>query len=178
MKKIKEIYHRLLNKIGKKIESIILKLNNGVKIKGIITLDVIRGGKVISHKVINNLITNVGLAEIANLAGNVSSPIAFTYLAVGTGTTAASASNTTLETEITDSGLARASATVSRQTTNVSNDTLQLSKTWSVSGTKSVTEAGILNASSGGTLLGRQVFTAVNVVNGDSLTITYKVVFS
>ena len=99
---------------------------------------------------------------------------AFTYLAVGIGTTAPAAGNTALETEITDSGLARASATVSRVTTTVSNDTAQLDKTWNVTGTKAVTEAGAFNAASSGTLLGRQTFSAVNVANGDTLQVIYK----
>jgi len=149
-----------------------------IKIKGIIEIEHIRNGKVLSHKVIENTITNAGKAEVANLIGNVSSPTAFTYLAVGTGTTAASATDTTLEAEITDSGLGRASATVSRVTTTTTNDTLQLYKSFSVSGSKSITEAGVLNASSLGTLLGRQVFSADSVVSGDTYNLTYKIVFS
>lgn len=149
-----------------------------MRIRGIIEIEHIRNGKVLSHKVIENTITNTGKAEIANLAGNVSSPTAFTYLAVGTGTTAASATDTTLQTEITDSGLGRAAATVSRVTTTTTNDTLQLYKSFSVSGSKSITEAGVLNASSLGTLLGRQVFSADSVVSGDTYNLTYKIVFS
>ena len=99
---------------------------------------------------------------------------AFTYLAVGIGTTAADAADTALESEIVDSGLERAAATCSRVTTDVTNDTAQLLKSWSVTGTKAVTEAGALNAASTGTLLGRQVFSAINVVSGDTLQITYK----
>lgn len=124
---------------------------------------------------IQNLITNAGLAGLASRINGDGSEAAFTYLAVGTGTTAAATGDTTLETEITDSGLARASATASRVTTSQTNDTAQLVKTWSVTGTKAVTEIGILNAASSGTLLCRQVFTAVNVANGDTLTATYKV---
>ena len=149
-----------------------------MRIRGIIEIEHIRNGKVLSHKVIENTITNTGKAEVANLIGNVSSPTAFTYLAVGTGTTAASATDTTLQTEITDSGLGRAAATVSRVTTTTTNDTLQLYKSFSVSGSKSITEAGVLNASSLGTLLGRQVFSADSVVSGDTYNLTYKIVFS
>ena len=60
-------------------------------------------------------------------------------------------------------------------TTTVTNDTAQVTKTFTVTGTFAVTEAGLLNASSAGTLLCRQVFSAVNVLNGDSLQITWKV---
>lgn len=123
---------------------------------------------------IKNLVVSAGKAGVASRINGSGAEAAFTYLAVGTGTTAAAAGDTTLEAEIVDSGLARAAATCTRVTTSVTNDTAQLDKTFSVTGTKAVTEAGALNAASTGTLLGRQVFSAVNVVNGDSLQITYK----
>ena len=125
-------------------------------------------------KTLANLIPTAGKAGVASRINGDGSEAAFTYLAVGTGTTAADAANTTLEAEIVDSGLARASATASRVTTDVTNDTAQLVKSWSVSGTKAVTECGALNAASTGTLLGRQVFSAINVVSGDTLQVTYK----
>jgi len=153
-------------------------MNDTIKIKGFIKLELTRDGKVIDIREIKNTITNTGKAEAINLLGNVSSPTAFTYLAVGIGTTAADATDTALESEIVDSGLERAAATVTRQQTTVANDTLQLVKSWTVSGTKAVTEAGVLNAASTGILLGRQVFSAINVVAGDTLALTYKVVLA
>jgi len=153
-------------------------MNDMLKIDGSFTIDLLRDGQIVEHREVVNTITNAGKAEIANLAGNVSTPAAFTYIAVGIGTTAANAADTTLESEIVDSGLERASATVSRVTTTVTNDTLQLVKSFSVTGTKAVTEVGALNASSSGVLLGRQVFSAVNVVSGDTLAITYKFKFA
>ena len=153
-------------------------MQEGLKVAGLINLKVIRDGKKIEEKTIKNTITNTGLAEIANLAGDVSTPAAFTYLATGTGTTAAAATDTALETEIADSGLERAAATVTRQTTSVANDTLQLVKSFAVSGTKAVTECGAFNDASAGIMLGRQVFSAINVVSGDALEITYKFIFS
>ena len=153
-------------------------MNDTIKINGLIKLELTRDGKVIESREIKNTITNTGKAEAINLLGNVSSPTAFTYLAVGIGTTAADATDIALESEIVDSGLERAAATVTRQQTTVANDTLQLVKSWTVTGTKAVTEAGILNDASTGILLGRQVFSAINVVAGDTLALTYKVVLA
>ncbi len=124
--------------------------------------------------VVKNLVTTAGKGGVASRINGAGAEAAFTYLAVGTGTTAPAAGDTTLQTEITDSGLARAAATASRVTTTTTNDTAQLDYTWSVTGTKAVTEAGALNAASSGVLLGRQTFSAVNVVNGDTLQVTYK----
>ncbi|MBI5357060.1 hypothetical protein HZB78_05650 [Candidatus Collierbacteria bacterium] len=125
-------------------------------------------------KKISNLVTNAGAAGVASRINGAGSEAAFTYIAVGTGTTAASVADTTLQTELAASGLSRASATASRVTTDVTNDTAQLVVTFTVTGTAAVTESGALNAASVGVLLARQVFSAINVVNGDSLQVTWK----
>jgi len=126
---------------------------------------------------LHNLLTDAGMAALASRVNGDGAEAVFTTLAVGVGTTGAAQGNTTLETEITDSGLGRSAATASRTTTTETNDTARLVKQWSVSGTKSITEVGILNnATSGGTLLCRQTFTAVPVQSGDTFQITYDIV--
>jgi len=153
------------------------KIKENLKMKGLISIEVKdKKGKLKEKRDVTNTITNVSLAEVTGLMGNVGSKTAFTYLAVGTGTDAAAAGDTTLQTEITDSGLARSAATVSQETTTQTDDTLQLLKAWTASGSKAVTECGILNAGSTGTLLGHQVFAALNVISGDVITLTYQVV--
>lgn len=135
-------------------------------------------GLIKAGRIVHNLIVSAGKAGIASRINGAGSEAAFTYLAVGTGTTAAAAGDTTLQTELATSGLSRVNATATRVTTTVTNDTAQLQTTFTVTGTQAVTEAGILNAASSGTLLSRQVFSAINVVNGDSLQLTYKVACS
>lgn len=126
-------------------------------------------------KKVPNKIVNAGLALLAGLANGSGSPTTPTYIAVGTGATAVAATDTTLQTETSTSGLSRATSTVSLVTTSVTNDTAQWLKSFSVSGSVAVTESGVLNASSVGTLLVRQTFSAINVVNGDTLQITWKI---
>lgn len=124
---------------------------------------------------VKNLMTNAGFALVAGRINGSGSPAAATYIAVGTGTTAANAADTALETESSTAGLSRAAGSVSLVTTTVTNDTAQVVVTYTVTGTVAVTESGLLNAASTGTLLCRQVFSAINVVNGDSLQITWKI---
>ena len=124
---------------------------------------------------VKNLMTNAGFALVAGRLNGSGSPAAATYIAVGTGTTAAAATDTALQTELATSGLSRANGTVSLVTTTVTNDTAQIVVTYTVSGSAAVTESGVLNAASVGTLLCRQVFSAINVVSGDSLQITWKI---
>lgn len=130
----------------------------------------------------HNTITNVGFAGLAARllwdASEGATVKQFKYLALGIGTTPASASDTTLGSEIVDSGLTRSVATLSRVTTTQTNDTAQLVYTWtSLTNTKAVTEIGVFNESSSGILLGHQVFPAVNLVgaNNDQLTATYTI---
>lgn len=136
-----------------------------------------KDGLLLSTHKTNNTITNAGKAQIALLAGDASAT-PFTYLAVGTSTTAPAASQTALAAEITDTGLARAASTVSRTTTTQTNDTLSLVYTWTASGSKTVEEVGIFNASSSGTMLGRALTSTKSLVNGEQFQVTYTVQFA
>lgn len=124
---------------------------------------------------ISNLVTNAGKAGVASRINGSGAEAAFTFIAIGIGTTAAALGDTTLESEITTNGGERAAAAVSRVTTDVNNDTARLVLTFSFTGTFAVTEAGALNAGAAGVLLNRQVFTAVNVIPGDSLQVTINI---
>jgi len=151
---------------------------DSTKTKGQINIKLVRNGKVILDKLVNNSIMNVGFAAMAGLVGNTGAIAAFTYLALGTSNTAVSAGQTALGAEISTNGLQRVSATVSRVTTTQTNDTLQLTNTYTVTGTSAIEEIGAFNASSSGIMLGRALTGTVNVINGDSLTMTYKFKFS
>jgi len=126
------------------------------------------------RKVISNLVVDAGFVAVAKRINGVDSIAAFTYIGLGTGTTAADHADTGLETPITDSGLERAAGTASIVTTTVTNDTAQLLKSFSVTGAKDVTESAVFNAASDGTMLARQTFSAIGVVNTDTLQITWK----
>ena len=122
---------------------------------------------------------NLGLKAICGLAGNIDTQTAFGYLAVGTGTTAFSAAQTTLVAEVSDSGLSRAAVTPTSEQTTVADDTLQFVKTFSVTGSKTVAEVGTFNAASNGVMLSRYVLGATrSLVNGDTYTLTIKYVFA
>jgi len=123
-----------------------------------------------------NGITNAGFAEVAGLLLTDVGGTAFDYIAIGTGTTSFDPTQTTLVSEIS-----RKAGTGSRVTTSVTNDTAQLQAQFSsadgLSGTSAVTESGVFNASSGGTMLCRQTFSALNIDwdAGDTLTVTWKI---
>lgn len=92
----------------------------------------------------------------------------FKYHDAGVGTTAENVSNTTIET--TD-GESRATGT---QTEGASANIYKSVGTISYTSTKAVTEHGLFNSSTTGTLMDRTVFSAVNVVSGDAIEFTYQ----
>ena len=128
-------------------------------------VEVLLNGEVAFEK--KNLIVQVGKNFLASAVIN-SSTSPFGAMAIGTGTTAASTSDTTLQTEV-----ARAAFTSSSVTTNV----VSLTNTYAAgTGTGAITEAGIFNnASSGGTMLSHVVFSAVNKGTLDTLTINWTI---
>ena len=134
-------------------------------------------GKVRDSWTVKNAVMTVGFAQLALLCGDATA-VPFTYLAVGTSTTAVAISQTTLVAEITDSGLERVAGTVSRVTTTGTNDTYQITTTWTASGSKTIEEVGVFNASSAGTMLSRALTTSKAVVSGETLTGTYKLKFA
>ena len=152
-----------------------IKLKERLEIKHI-RFDKDGNPKVIEERVIEDepedIITNVGKAQVAGLInGVVTTP--FQYIAIGTVSTAEAATDTALGGEV-----ARGLATCSRVTTNVSNDTAQLVYTFSFTASYAITESGVFDASAGGNMLSRKTFSAINVVSGDSLQITWKIVVS
>lgn len=132
---------------------------------------IFKNGELVVDK--ENLITNVGLAEMSGLLLTDIGGTAFDYIAIGEGVTAANATDTTLETESM-----REAGTGTQVTTSVANDTAHLESTFNIITTLAITESGILNAASNGDLLNRQTFAAVNVVNTDTLIIKWDIEFS
>ena len=121
-----------------------------------------------------NLVVTDGKEEVARLVGGQSGD-AFTHIAIGIDNTAASAGQTTLISESTSEGAERAAADVSIITQTVSNDSAQFVNTFSFTDAFSIVESGVFNNSVTGDMLCRQVFTALAVDNGDSLTVTWKI---
>ena len=127
-------------------------------------------------------IATAGRAVIsARLYGTASA--AYGAIGQGTGVAAFAITDTTLGTEVKADGTAAAgvhaipsaSVTASSVTTTLTNDTAQFVGTVAETATIAVTECGLFNADTNGTLLARQTFSAINVVNGDSIQFTWKI---
>lgn len=84
-----------------------------------------------------------------------------THIAIGTGTTAASSSDDTLETEVFPDGANR-NAITSRTKPSSKKVRLQTMIAAGEANGNALTEVGAINAATGGTLMNRVVHTAVN----------------
>lgn len=121
---------------------------------------------------VKNLIVNGGLELLASRLKDASSTVP-SHMAVGTGTAAAVGSQTALVAESARVAFSNANLV----TTNVTADSLQYVATFgSGVATGTLTEAGLFNAATSGTMFSRTVFAAINKTASDSVTITWKIV--
>lgn len=123
-------------------------------------------GNVKQEVVVPNLVVTVGKNFIASRMKDATAT-AMTHMAIGSGTTAAAVGDTTLGTE-----LGRVALT---STTVTANAVAYVATFPAGTGTGAVTEAGLFNASSAGTLLCRTVFSVINKGAADTLGITWTV---
>ena len=152
-----------------------MKTQESIKVTGKLSI-VVRdeSGAVKDQRDVNNLVVTTGKTFIASslLKTTTNSPAAMSHMAVGTGATAAAAGDTALGAEIAASRTALGTATSS-------GAVVTYAATFAAGvGTGAVTEAGIFNASSAGTMMCRTVFSVVNKGANDSMTITWTVTIS
>lgn len=147
-----------------------MNINENLKMKGELTI--VRrnaAGQITQELHVPNLVVTAGKGYIASRMVGTSSG-AMSHMAIGTGSTSPAAGDTTLGTEAGRVGLTSSVA---------SANTVTYTATFpSGTGTGAITEAGILNASSSGTLLCRTTFPVVNKQSGDSIAITWVVTIS
>lgn len=119
-------------------------------------------GELKDRREVHNLVPTAGLNAIATLLKEGTTRPK--YIAVGTGTTAAAAGDTTLQTEVK-----RKEATV----TVTEADVLLEVEFGAGEAEGAITEDGLLSAAAGGTLFARAVFAAVNIGAEDTLTVKH-----
>jgi len=140
-------------------------LNDGLKLTG--NLKIALNGETVQE--VKNLVVTDGKEYVASRMKDATAT-AMSHMAIGTDSTAASAS---------DAALGSEAGRVSLTSTTVTSNEVEYVATFGAgTGTGAITEAGILNASSSGTLLCRTVFSVVNKGSSDSMTITWTVTVS
>ena len=143
-------------------------INDNLKLRGdvaIVLKD--KNGNVKESRDINNLVVSAGLTFICSRMAGVSADV-MSHMALGSGTTAVAAGDTDLE-SILGSREALDSSTAS------ANTIAYVSSFEAGEGTGAVTEAGIFNAATSGTMLCHVVFPVVNKQADDTMSVTWTI---
>lgn len=141
-------------------------IQDNLKITGDLKVQIFdKTGAIKEERLLKNLVVTNGKTFIA--ARIVGTPTAMSNMAVGAGTTAAAAGDTALGAE-----LGRVALTSS---TSASNVVTYVATFAPGTGTGAVTEAGIFNAGSGGTMLCRTVFSVINKGADDTMSVTWQI---
>ncbi len=97
------------------------------------------------------------------------------YVGWGTGAGTADKTDTTLFVEATEARTAGAST---QETTTTTNDTYQVVGTITADGTKTITNAGLLDAAAAGNLFMKGDFTGIPLLLNDSIEFTMQVQYT
>jgi hypothetical protein len=136
---------------------------------------VLRGpdGRLKQRERIHNLVVTAGRGHVADQMAD-QGEAAMAYMAIGTGTTAPAATDTALESELDRNALDS-----KVQGTGSDINKVTYTCTWAAGdGTGAITEAGVFNSASAGTMMSRVTFAVKNKGAGDSLTLTWTLTFS
>jgi len=146
--------------------------NENVTPKGRIKFDLYdASGNLKETREINNVVVTVGKNYLADwLTQATQADYFMRYIALGTGTNAANASDTGLQTE-----LSTRSAGTLTPTSNVWQNVASFGPGVN---TGAITESGIFSASTLGTMFARQTFAVINKGAGDTIQVTWQVTFS
>lgn len=117
-----------------------------------------------------NLIMDAGRVYAAQMLGGVST-VPFQWIAVGSATASANATQTALLSEITDGGLAR----VQDGTPTNTSVTLQIDQAWTATAANTVNEVALLNSSADGVMLARQTCGPYAFASGNQFAVTWNI---
>ena len=143
-------------------------INDDLKLRGdvaIVLKD--KDGNVKDSREIHNLVVSAGLEFICSRMAGTSAGV-MSHMALGSDTTAAAAGQTDL--------LSILGAREALDSSTASNNTITYVSSFEAGeGTGAVTEAGVFNAASSGTMLCRTVFAVVNKAADDTMSVTWTI---
>lgn len=156
-----------------------MKLGQQVVMKGIFTIEHRNSkGELLDRFDVDNTVTTAGKVKVAAFVQGAGGTVSFKRIALDASSTAATAANTTLASEITSPSLKRVLSTATITTVNVTNDTSMLVHTFSSTATQSVYGVGVFDSASAGNMISRTTFAVKNLASGDTLQVTHKLVIA
>ena len=126
-------------------------------------------GELIDKRVVHNTVVNSGFDLVSDLLGKTSSrPNYISHVGVGTSTATTTASMTALGTE-----WGSRVATTYSHTAGTTTFTLSCTIPEHTGSSVNISESGLFNASTGGTMFNRITFTPIGKEAGDTISIRY-----
>lgn len=119
---------------------------------------------ILSTKVVTTAFVNFLVDQLQSSTGQIA---AFDYHGMGTGAVAEAVGDTALGTQVE-------SRVQGTKTEGASANIYRTVATITASAARAITEHGVFNASTAGTLMDRSVFTVINLANGDGIQFTYE----
>lgn len=145
-------------------------IDEGLAVRGHVLVELFdEDGNLRETREVDNLIVTTGRDAIIERLDSAPTTAVPSHMAVGTGAVAPAAGNTTLGAEIATTGRQALASSTS------SGGVLTMVANWAAgqATNAAITEAGVFNASSAGTLYSRATFTAINKGANDTLQMTW-----
>ena len=148
-----------------------MKVNDGVLATGEILLQLFdKNGRLKQEVRTPNIVTDLGRSHLANQLSLVAIASPISYIAIGSG------SGQVVSDQELDNELGRGViSSVSQGTGDEAHKVIYVAEVEQNVGTGTITEAGLFNASTGGTMVCYKEFTAIEKTITDSLVITWKI---
>lgn len=154
------------------------KLNEQIKLNGSVNIKLIGPDGIVKQEhTDHNLIVTVGKTYLTTYItpSNHNTGTEFAqFVGLGSNSSGPTSGDTALGAEFVGGGYSRVTGTL----TNASNVWTNTATFAPGNGTGGITEAGLLSASSVGTLFARQVFSVYNKAAGDTLIVVWNVTFA
>lgn len=132
------------------------------------TAELVREGKVVDTRTVHNMVVNAGYDLVCDLLANPTTPNIIGYVGVGTGTSP----TTDVMTALGSEWGTRVSTTYSH-TPGTTLLTLSCTIPAHTGSMVALTESGLFNAATSGTMFDRVTFTAINKEAADTVNIRY-----
>lgn len=146
-------------------------INENIRVCGVVHATLIDEHGNVKQQDSRNMVVGTGLAYIASRMKDTTANVV-SHVAAGTNTGAATLGQTAL---LSETGRAALSSTTI-VTTTTTNDSVQYVGTIGPGvATSAITELGLFNAASEGTMVARTVFPVINKGALDSLVVTWKI---
>lgn len=148
------------------------KVNESTKATGLVKIvQTNAAGETVREFTVPNLVVTSGRNHIAEkIVAGAGVSVSMSHMAIGTGNATPAASDIALGTQ---------TGRVALSGSQVNANTITYTATFQAGlGDGAITEAGIFNSSTGGTMLCRTTFPVVNKASGDSIAITWVVTIS